>query len=88
MTKKLKSIRQVMELSIHHDIPPDADQAQTREEWTLEGHLDTLPPEFAAAIRVEMAKGTLVVNLVPGTSGIRITASKPRGKRPKNPSGA
>jgi len=88
MTKKLRTVRQVMELSIHHDVPSDADPAGAQEEWTLENHLDTLPAEFAAAIRVEMAKGTLVVNLVPGTSGIRITASEARGKNPKNPSGA
>jgi hypothetical protein len=44
MTKKLRTVRQVMELSIHHDIPPDADQAQPQEEWTLDSHLDTLPP--------------------------------------------
>lgn len=88
MAKNLKSVRQVMELSIHHDIPPDADPAQAREEWNLEAHLDTLPPAFAAAVRAEMAKGTLVVNLVPGTSGIRVTSSKPRGKRPKPPAGS
>ena len=85
MTKKLKTVRQVMELSIQHHIAPDVDLPESGEEWTLETHLDTLPAEFAAAIRAEMAKGTLLVSLVPGTSGIRVTSSKPRSRRPKSP---
>lgn len=85
MTKKLNTVKQVMELSIQHHIAPDVDLPQVGEEWTLETHLDTLPAEFAAAIRAEMAKGTLLVSLVPGTSGIRVTSSKPRGRRSKGP---
>jgi hypothetical protein len=88
MTRQLKTVKQVMGLSIHHDIPPDAELPQTREEWTLDTHLDTLPPEFAAALRVEIAKGTLQVTLVPGVSGIRVSSSRPKARRPKNPSGA
>ena len=88
MTKKLKTVKQVMELAIQHHLPADADQPRAEEGRTLETHLDTLPAEFAAALRREMAKGTLQVTLVPGAGGIRVSSSKPRGRRPKNPVGS
>jgi len=88
MTKQLKTVKQVMGLAIHHDIPPDMELPQTREEWTLDTHLATLPAEFAAALRAEIAKGTLQVSLVPGVSGIRVSSSKPKARRPKTASGS
>lgn len=68
MSKKLRTVRQVMELSIQHHVPPEPGPAQGAEPWTLETYLETLPPDFATALRAEIAKGTLVVSLVPGGS--------------------
>ncbi len=74
MTKKLRTVRQVMELSIQHHVPPEIDPSRGDEAWTLEAYLETLPPDFASALRAEIAKGTLVVSLVPGS------AARGRGK--------
>ncbi len=80
MTKQLKTVRQAMELTIQHHLPADVDQAQAGVVWTLETYLDSLPADFAAALRAEIAKGTLRVSLVPeGRTG------KPRSRRPKTP---
>ncbi len=77
MPKKLSNVRQAMELTIQHHLPADVDQSQAGVDWTLETYLDSLPPEFAAALRVEIAKGTLEVSLVPGHS----RTGKPRARR-------
>ncbi len=82
MTKKLKTVPQVMELSIHHHVPPEAGSPGTTEAERLEAHLKTLPPAFAAALRAELAEGTLVATLVHG-SGLRVSAARPRGRRAK-----
>ncbi|MBK9797283.1 MAG: hypothetical protein IPP58_12460 [Holophagaceae bacterium] len=76
MTKKLRTVRQVMELSIQHHVPPEIDPSRGEEAWTLEAYLETLPPEFASALRAEIVKGTLVVSLVPG--GVARGRSKSR----------
>jgi len=81
MPKKLSTVRQAMELTIQHYLPADVDQGQAGVVWTLESYLDSLPAEFAAALRAEIAKGTLLVSLVP--EGSRV--GKPRARRPKTP---
>jgi len=75
MNKRLDSIEQAMELSIHHHVPPQDGQSP------LEAQLDALPARIANALRAEMAKGTLVVTLAAETGGIRILPVKPRKKR-------
>ena len=80
MTRRLKTVKQVMELSIQHHLPREVEPALSAEE-ALAAHLATLPPAFAEALRAEMALGTLVVALVPGTGGLRVSAGKPKAKR-------
>ena len=77
MTKRLKTVRQAMELTIHHHTPPGPDLAVKGEDWTLEAYLDSLPAGFATALRAEIAKGTLAVSLVPeGQGKVRARRSK------------
>jgi len=78
MTKKLRTVQQVMELCIQHHIPAGQEMAagdELSQEARLEAYLDTLPSEFAAALRAEMSRGTLVVTLVPRSGG------RPRPRR-------
>jgi len=86
MTKRLNSIEQAMELSIHHHFPPQDGPAPEEAGQTgpspLEAQLDALPARIANALRAEMAKGTLVVTLAAEPGGIRINPVKPRRKRP------
>ena len=79
MTKRLKTVRQAMELTIHHHTPPGPDLAVKGEDWTLEAYLDSLPAGFATALRAEIAKGTLAVSLVPQGQG----PGKARARRSK-----
>jgi len=85
MTKRLNSIEQAMELSIHHHVAregePVPEEARQAGRPPLEVQLDALPARIANALRAEMAKGTLVVTLAEEAGGIRVNPVKPRRKR-------
>ena len=79
MSRKPKTVEPAMELVIQHHVGPDPGAPGLP---PLEARLEGLPAAFAAALREEMAKGTLVVTLAPGTGGLKIRPAKPRSRRP------
>ena len=83
MSRKPRTVEQAMELVIQHHPGPDPTQAGTDAAGAtlspLEAQLDRLPTPFAAALRAEMANGTLTVSLVPEGGGVRVrTARRPK----------
>jgi len=85
MSRKPRNVEQAMELVIQHHPGPDPDQGGTDAAGApispLDAQLDRLPAPFSAALRAELARGTLTVSLVPEGGGVRVRTIKPRPKR-------
>ena len=89
MSRKPKTVEQAMELVIQHHVGPDPAEAGVDAAGAplspLEAQLDRLPAPFSAALRAELAKGTLQVSLVPEGGGVRVRTVKPRARRTSKP---